>query len=182
VKISENRRIAWVVLAVCVVVSIVVFGGCGLKNECSGAKAAFYSGGGDAYFSLDSYINRRAEYAGKMSALAQANKLDAGLVQALDAAVSDVRAAGDINAKLLANRNMADAADKLYALIAADSSMSDTDKRDAKLLYADLTDAAGKMAGDQYFIEAERYNAVLGGFPASILSRLFGLERLEVVL
>ena len=181
-KFSENRRIAWLVLVVCVVVTVVGFGGGGIRNECAGAKAAFYDGGGDAYFSLDSYINRRAEYAGKLAALAQANGLDSALVRALDDAASRSRDAQDVNEKLLANRDMADAADKLYALIAADKSVSETDKRDAKLLYADLTDAAGKMKNDAYFREAERYNAVLEGFPASLLSKLFGLERLEVVL
>lgn len=181
-KIAENRPIAWIVLAVCVVVSVVVFGGCGIRSECTGAKNAFYAGGGDAYFSLDSYIDRRVEYAGKLAALAQANRLDAELVEKLEAASVLARDTDDINEKLLANRDMSDAADKLYALIAADASVSDADKRDAKLLYADLTDAAGKMKNDAYFAEAERYNALLEGFPASLLSRMFGLERLEVVL
>ena len=180
-KFSENRRIAWLVLVVCVVVTVVGFGGGGIRNEYADAKAAFYAGGGDAYFSLDSYISRRVEYANKLSALAMANGLNEELVQALEDAASRSENAEDVNEKLIANSDMTDAADKLYALISADTSVSESDRRDAKLLYADLTDAAGKMKNDAYFVEAKQYNAVLEGFPASILSKLFGLERLEVV-
>ena len=73
---------------------------------------------------------------------------------------------------------MARCADGLYARISA-SEAGERDQKDARMLYADLTDAAGKMAGDEYFVRAKEFNRQLHSFPASLLRGLFQIAPLE---
>jgi len=183
VKFSENRLVAWIVLALCVVVGTVVLGGLSIREERQGAIEAFYNGSGDAYFSLNSYMDRRADAAGKLANLAFAclGENDADARQLSDA-VGAVRAAGGPNEKIAADRAVTAAADALYARIAASTSIGEENLRDAKILYADLTDAAGKMRGDEYSRVAQWFNGILDGFPASLLAALFGIEPLEVIV
>lgn len=75
-------------------------------------------------------------------------------------------------------REMARCADGLYARISA-SEAGERDQKDARMLYADLTDAAGKMAGDEYFARAQEFNRQLRSFPASLLRGLFQIAPLE---
>ena len=66
-KFSENRPLAWAVLFVCVLVSIVLFGGLGLREDRQSVEEVFYTGADDAYFSLNGYIDRRAAAAQKLA-------------------------------------------------------------------------------------------------------------------
>ena len=68
-KFSENRPLAWAVLFVCVLVSIVLFGGLGLREDRQSVEEVFYTGADDAYFSLNGYIDRRAAAAQKLAAM-----------------------------------------------------------------------------------------------------------------
>ena len=43
-KLSENRPLAWAVLFVCVLVSIVLFGGLGLREDRQSVEEVFYTG------------------------------------------------------------------------------------------------------------------------------------------
>ena len=178
-KFSENRPLAWAVLFVCVLVSIVLFGGLGLREDRQSVEEVFYTGADDAYFSLNGYIDRRAAAAQKLAAMGFAllGDSDAGTLS-LSTAVAAVQAADTPDEKLLANAEMARCADGLYARISA-SEAGERDQKDARMLYADLTDAAGKMAGDEYFVRAKEFNRQLHSFPASLLCGLFQIAPLE---
>lgn len=145
-KLSENRPLAWAVLFVCVLVSIVLFGGLGLREDRQSVEEVFYTGVDDAYFSLNGYIDRRAAAAQKLAAMGFAllGDSDAGTLS-LSTAVAAVQAADTPDEKLLANAGNGALCRRLYARISA-SEAGERDQKDARMLYADLTDAAGKMA------------------------------------
>ena len=132
-KFSENRPLAWAVLFVCVLVSIVLFGGLGLREDRQSVEEVFYTGADDAYFSLNGYIDRRAAAAQKLAAMGFAllGDSDAGTLS-LSTAVAAVQAADTPDEKLLANAEMGRCADGLYARISA-SEAGERDQKDARM-------------------------------------------------
>lgn len=68
-RFSENRLIAWIVLAVCVVGSVLGLGGAGMARERREIVEVFHEGPGDrdSDHCMDAYINRAFENARVMA-------------------------------------------------------------------------------------------------------------------
>ena len=183
-KFTENRKIAWIVLAVCVLFSIVVLGGSGMAREREKILDVFYEGAhkNDASHCMDAYLDRAFESARLMAYEAKLHLGDSNQSanEILDCiALADVCAEGDTYGlyaqwKIIAYQN----ADSLYNEFYR-TNLSDAQRKTFKMAYDDFWECERFMQMDPYReMAADFTNAVEGAFPANLVCKLFGVERL----
>ena len=181
-RLSENRAIAWVVLALCVLVSVVGFGGMGLKNARTDLLDVFYDGtekGETARYSMDAYLDRAAECAQVMAFEAQLllgedNKTAAAMLDTLASFGDD----DGLDARYEAYLQLQKDSDVLYnAIYGAD--LSDEQRVNFKTAYDDFWGSDKYIRKDPYRAMASDFNDDLRGFPASLVAGVFGVSELN---
>ena len=180
-RLSENRKLATVVLVICILASIVLFGGGGLRNERYDILQVFSDGTDTSLsvrHSMEAYLQRCAEQANALAE--QGVKLGAD-----EALVDDVRAAADATAqggddldgRHEAYQQLLPAVEALYT--ALQQSNSADELLDARLAYNDFKGAVNLIQNDQYPVMASAFNRKLEAFPANLIGGLFGVKPLN---
>lgn len=181
-KLWENRRIAAVVLAVCVLGSVVGLGGGSLARARADALRVFEEGSDPSLsvrFSMDAYLEDCAEYA---RVLAEEFRLHAGgegesAARALELAGA-VASDGDLSARHDAYVELCSAVDALYTDFYAQAP-SEEEARAFQVAYLDFQSEVDMLEYDDYHAMARAYNRSLEGFPASVVAKLLGLGALD---
>lgn len=181
-RLSENRALAWIVFALCVIVSIVGLGGMGLKNARDEILDVFYDGtekGETARYSMDAYLDRAAECAQVMASEAQ---LQLGMDNKTAAAMLETLAAfGDddgLDMRYAAYQQLQKDSDVLYNEMYA-ASLTDAQRVNFKTAYDDFWGSDKYIRKDPYRAMASDFNDDLRGFPASIVAGIFGVDELN---
>ena len=181
-RFSENRTIAWIVLVLCVVISVVGFGGMGLKNQYADLLDVFYDGtekGETARYSMDAYLDRAAECAQVMAfeaqlQLGQDNKTAQSMLDTLASFGDD----DGLDARCAAYQQLQKDSDVLYnAFYAAD--LSDSRRVNFKTAYDDFWGSDKYIRKDPYRAMASDFNDDLRAFPASLVAGIFGVSKLN---
>lgn len=174
-RFSENRTIAFIVLAACVVGSVFGLGGMGLARERS-AVMAVYERGADTSLStrhsVDAYLDDAAENARLMASEAE---LRLGASQAADnvAELADrVAKATDTNARYEAFTALKTAVEKLYGVMF--DGVQESDFTNFKVAYDDFIQDVNMIKYDDYSKLAAGYNDLIGGFPGGVVASLTG--------
>ena len=195
-KLSENRRLAFVVLAVVIAVSIVVQGSVAMQNRRGDIEVLFMEG------EMHELMTRCAEQAvliGQMAtpyladgALAQycppatAQTLQSGgysdAAQQLEPLAQQLRQAPDPNACLAAFEQLTAAVEKTYTGVDM-LDLTDGQMRDIKLAYYNYTGGMDLVSRDgdnarSYTAKAKIFNHDLIGFPANLFARALHVEPL----
>jgi hypothetical protein len=174
-RFSENRTIAFIVLAACVLVSVFGLGGMGLTRE-RNRVLAVYDRGTDTTLStrhsMDAYLDSAAESA-KMMASEASLHMDASQgIDNVQSLAETVATATDTDARYEAYSALKTAVDKLY------NSMYEAAKGDAftnfKVAYDDFWGYDDMIRHDAYGKLAAGYNRLISGFPGSLVAQITG--------
>ena len=173
-RLVENRKIAWVVLAICVVLSVCLLGGAALGRE-RGKVLKVFNEGTDASLatrhSMDAYLDSAAE-------CAQIMVNEAEMRQGESAATARVKEA----AATLANDDAGlDARAGAYTTLKSDvetlynglyNAVSTEEFRDFKLAYNDFWGYDDMLGRDEYHKLARGYNDLISGIPGGLVAGL----------
>ena len=174
-RFSENRTIAFVVLAACVLVSVFGLGGMGLARE-RNKVLTVYDRGEDTTLStrhsMDAYLDSAAESAQLMVSEAQLHMSDSALIDNVESLADTVATAADTDARYEAYSALKTAVDKLY------NSMYEAAKGDAftnfKVAYDDFWGYDDMIRHDGYSKLAAGYNGLISGFPGGLVAGIMG--------
>ncbi|HIS84768.1 MAG TPA: hypothetical protein IAB50_04220 [Candidatus Faecivicinus avistercoris] len=181
-KFWENRKIAAVVLAVCVLSSVVELGGGSLVRSRASALEVFEEGSDPSLsvrFSMDAYLENCAGYARTMAEefRLRVDSEDANAARTLE--LADIAGGdGDIDARYAAYAELCAAVESLYTNFYA-AGISEEDAVSFRGAYLNFQGEVNKIEYDDYRAMARAYNRSLEGFPASIVAGLFGLGELN---
>lgn len=193
---KENRKLAFIILAVVVIFSITVQGSVAMLNRRGDTEVLFMEG------DLRELMHRCADQAallGQMSGMylgdtalddyAGANtaqQLRTGgyteLPAQLETLSTELTNAVDPNASLLALSELRNAVEKTYTGLEM-LDISDDEFRNMKLAYYDFTGAIDIISRDgdskdSYTANAKAFNKQLSGFPASLFAAVLGVDDL----
>ena len=173
-RFSENRTIAFIVLAACVLGSVFGLGGMGLARERS-KVLAIYDRGTDASLStrhsMDAYLDSSAESAQLMVSEAELHIGASQLTESVSELAARV-ADSDVDARYEAYTELKSAVDKLY------NGMYEAAKGDAftnfKMAYDDFWGYDDMIRHDDYAKLAAGYNKLISGFPGGLVAKVMG--------
>ena len=177
-RFFEKRKIAWAVLAVCVVGSVLGLGGASLKKDAAKLEEIFYHGSDTTQttrYSMDAYLDRAAECASIMAnevlLRLDGENATAEEILSLTEILSD---STDTNRRYRAYEIVKSDSDVLYNAMYA-SSLSDAERRDFKTAYDDFWGADKFIRRDDYRELAASFNDELTDFPAGAVGALWGV-------
>ena len=179
-RLSENRTVAWIVLAACVLASVFGLGGMGLSRE-RNKVLAVYDRGDDPSMStrhsMDAYLDSAAESAQLMASEAGIHMGGSATIDKVSELAETVATADDTNARYEAYSALKTAVDKLY------NAMYEAAKGDAftnfKVAYDDFWGYDDMIRHDSYSKLAAGYNSLIGGFPAGLIAGITGQGELN---
>ena len=177
-RFSENRKVACVVLALSVLVSIFGLGGMGLARERSKVLTV-YDRGTDASLatrhSVDAYLDSAAENAALMAS-------EAGLHMEASSLIDNVAQLGqrlatetDTHARNEAFTALKTAVDQLYD--AMYKAARGDDFKNFKVAYDNFWENVNMIKYDDYGKLAASYNDLISGIPGSLVAGVTGQGR-----
>ena len=174
-RLTENRTIAWIALALCVLVSVFGFGGMKLASERGKVMAVFENGAAatlSVRHSMDAYLDSAAESAQIMIAETELRMGSSEVTQAAAAQAAQVAGQENLDTRYQAYTDLKASADKLY------NQLYTVAQGDAfnnfKLAYDDFWGYDDLIQRDEYHQLAKRYNRLAGGFPGLLVAKLLG--------
>lgn len=180
-RLSENRTLAAIVLAVCVLTSIILCGGGGLRNDRYDIERVFVNGTDTSLssrHSMEAYLQRCASSASALAEQGVKLGADAALIERVRSEADVVEDGdADLDARYEAYQALGDAVEALYTQL--ESANGEDALSDALLAYNDFKGAQNLIKNDQYPAMAKEFNETLASFPASLLAGLFGVEPLN---
>lgn len=178
-KLWENRKLAWAVLALAVVLTILFSCAAGLRRERSRALDVFYEGTQGDGLSAYNDLQKRAECAYNLLTLAtKYDKNDTEGAKALTAARRALLDAQEIGEMAEANAALTEA----LALVRSESGSYGMNEQDSRLFERQVTEMVSRgetISHNDYDPQAARFNERLSGFPRGVVSALMGIEPLE---
>ena len=178
-RFSENRRLALIVLAVCILGSVFLLGTGSLLNERKALEKAFVSGtdaSASTRSSMDAYLDKCAQSARLLGEAARAYVDDKDLIDGVMANASALEESEAIDGRYALYRELCNSVETLYSEISAGGGDEDTD---VIISYGDFKGACDRMERDEYHALARQFNEDLGSFPANLLGGLFGIKKLD---
>ena len=181
-RISENRKLAYAVLVLCVVISIFALGGSAMVRARSQALDVFEAGTDPSLsirHSMDAYLDRAADCARVMGSevqlLLNADNATAQEMIDLAGAISD---GNDLNARYMAYNTLQKDADLLYSAVYG-AELSDSQRKAFKRAYDDFWGSDKYIRSDPYRAMASKYNSDISGFPAELVASLWHVDELS---
>ncbi|MBR1559045.1 MAG: hypothetical protein IJ646_02270 [Clostridia bacterium] len=180
-RLDENRKLAWVVLAVCVLVSVFALGGAALGRERSRVLKVFNDGADTTLstrHSMDAYLDAAADSA---SIMANEAALHMGESDATAQALSDAALIGSdpekLDVRYKAYTDLKSQVEKLYNGLY--SAVSTEEFRNFKLAYDDFWGYDDLIKRDGYHALAKDYNGLISGFPGGVVAGVTGQGALD---
>ncbi|MDO4865441.1 MAG: hypothetical protein Q4C10_02715 [Clostridia bacterium] len=174
-RFSENRKVAVVVLAVCVLVSIFGFGSIGLARE-RAKVLTVYDRGADTSLStrhsMDAYLDSAAENARLMVSEARLHMEDSPVIDKVEELADALASEESIDARYEAYVAMKTAVDSLYD--AMYRAVQGSDFTNFKVAYDDFWGCDDLIRHDEYHGLAARFNRLVAGFPGSLVAGISG--------
>ncbi len=180
-RFSENRRLACAVLVVCILGSIFGLGGASMARSRSRALDVFQNGTERQQtqrFSMDAYLDRSVECAQEMAYEAQLLLGDDNANAKKLLNLTDGFDAADIDQKYDRYGQMQSCSDLLYNEIYG-SGIADAQRKNFKRAYDDFWGSDKFIQKDSYRGMASDFNDDLNGFPAGVVTKLWGIDKLN---
>ena len=180
-RFDENRKIAAVVLVVCILLSLFAFGGGALARERKKVLKVF-NDGTDATLSvrhsMDAYLDSAAECAQIMAGEASIVLGDTQLTgDVSDASVDLAKDSSGIDARYEVYMKLKADVDKLEGQVRL--ATDEAGRRQFKLAYDDFWGYDDMIGHDDYPKYAKAYNELVSGFPGGAISGIMGLGALS---
>lgn len=174
-RFTENRTIAWIVLAACALVSVFGLGGMGLARE-RGKVLTVYDRGADTTLStrhsMDAYLDAAAESAQLMVSEAELHMDASAVIDNVADLAQTVATAADTDARYEAYSALKTAVDKLYN--AMYEAAKGSDFTNFKVAYDDFWGYDDLIRHDEYGKLAADYNGLISGFPGGVVAGITG--------
>ena len=174
-RFSENRTIAFIVLAACVLGSVFGLGGAGLARE-RNKVLAVYDRGTDASMStrhsMDAYLDSAAENAQLMVSEAQLHMDASQVIDNVENLAETVAKSDDTNERYEAYDSLKTAVEKLYNAVSG--KVSGSGFTNFKVAYDDFIQDCNMIKYDDYGKLAASYNDLISGFPGGIVAGITG--------
>ena len=175
-RFSENLLIARIVLAVCIVLSLIWGGGSALMDQRSSAEAQFFANSE----SISAELSEMRSNAVVLSSIAaKYQTANQSMISDLNAAVALLDGAKEISAKHQASLKLDSAVENLYSNLTG-LQLGDMDAQDARYAYKNFSSAQMRIEHDGYNAAASGFNQELSGFPASLLGAIRGVKPLDL--
>ncbi len=181
-KLLSNRKFAWLILAICVVVSIVGLGGGSLAAQRRDVLDVFNDGIDDSLavrFSMDAYLENCASYANIM---AEEYRLRVDMEDALAGKILEMSAmladSDDLDERYTIYVTLTRNVESLYTQFFSTISPED-DHAEFSHAYQNYQGEVSKISYDEYHALAEKFNDSLEGFPANLIAGLLGIDELN---
>ena len=174
-RFSENRTVAFIALAVCVVVSVFGLGGMGLARERSKVLTV-YDRGADTSLStrhsVDAYLDSAAENAALMASEAGLHMDASPVIETVAQLAENVAKEADSDARYAAFDALKTAVDKLYD--AMYGAVKGSDFTNFKVAYDNFWESVNMIKYDDYSKLAAGYNDLISGFPGGVVAKIMG--------
>ena len=172
--ITENTKLAKIVLIACVVLALVVIAPMKLNGRRNSALDMFMNGTGDKYrASVYTDLKGIAEEANRLVMICEREEsADKESVQKLKEAAVKISGTNEPAEMLDAFAGIS-----MYANQAYDS-LSASAKDNCYDAYVNLTDVASVIKRDSFFSEADQFNRTRNAFPTSLMAAIFGIDEL----
>ncbi len=181
VEIKKPAAIA--VAVIMIIASILVSGGSSLRSQRKEVENMFFNGVSNDGYSIQSDLDAKIEVANNLVTVAKRyyNSSDTMLLELIEAR-QELDGAVEVGEKRNASRKLDDAANSLIERMESDStiSMSDKDKKYCMSFKAELKSRNLTIENDRYNDYASRFNSTISTMPASIISTLTGVKKLEL--
>lgn len=181
-RLIENRPVAWAVLAICIVGSIIGLGGGSLVRERDHVMDVFFNGTEKqetARYSMDAYLDRAAE-----CAMVMAGEVQLHLGGDHPAAASAMEALSffgdddDLDERYEAYVRLQQDSDAMYNAMYS-AQLTDQQRVNFKRAYDDFWGSDKYIRKDTYRELASEFNAGLKGFPAGLIADIMGVDALN---
>lgn len=173
-RLVENRKLAWVVLAVCVVVSIFLLGGAALSRERGQVLKVFNEGANPSAptrQSMDACLDNASEQAKIMISEAELHLGESELSRAMRANTeildSDL---SSLDSRYAAYTALKDQVERLYNQLYG--AVDQATFKNFKMAYDDFWGQDDMMGRDPYHKLAKGYNELISGFPGGLVATL----------
>lgn len=177
---GENRLVAWVVFAACVLFSLSFSGGRALANLRGETEQIFYQGVYGDGLCIDRDLEEIARCTQQMAELAQGYEgTGDGLAEAALEASQQLSQAQSIADKYPAYMACRDAASALYSSLSS-LDLSPADESEAYQLHKEILSRVNTISRDFYNDRAAQFNETLSAFPADLVGGLSGVKPLEL--
>lgn len=179
-RFSENRKIAWCVLFICIFVSIFAMGGMCLVKERNRVLELFDAGADTSLsirHSVDAYLDAARDSVQIMVSEAEKHSLNSSLTEQANTLAVSVGNGEDIGEQYQAYSDLKTKVDQLYN--AMYDAVTDDEFVNFKIAYDDFWGYEDMIARDEYHKAARGYNKMTNVFPGNIVSAVFGLEELN---
>ena len=174
-RLTENRKIAFAALALCVLVSVFGFGGMKLASE-RGRVLDVFENGADTTLSvrhsMDAYLDSAAESAQIMVSETELRLGSSQITQAAAAEAAQVASQTDLDVRYQAYTDLKSSVDKLYNQLY--TAVQGDAFNNFKLAYDDFWGQDDMLGRDEYHQLAKRYNKLVSGFPGGLVAKLLG--------
>ena len=179
-RFSENRALAWAVLAAAVIFSISFSGRGALKSTRVELEQIFYEGSEGDGLCINRDLGVRAQEAYTLAAIARKYLgEDAPQVTGVEEASRRLSEGQLISERAQANAALTSAVEDLYAAL-GECTLSESDQISARSAYREIQSRADTISRDAYNARASAFNRTIEKFPASLLASLTGVEPLEL--
>ena len=173
-RISENRKLACIVLVVCILLSVFGFGGLALSRERSKVLKVFDEGADTSLstrHSMDAYLDAAAASAQLMVSEAERFLGTSPLIDSVSEDAKTVAEATNLDARNDGYTALKTDVDKLYNGV---YDVAKDDFTNFKMAYDDFWGSDDFIRHDEYHALARDYNKLCGGFPASLVALVTG--------
>lgn len=181
-RFSENRVLAWVVLALAILFSVSFSGGGAMRDIRYATEQVFVSGARNDGLSISNDLDVLAQKAGVLVSIAK-SYLPGGsdVVNKAEQAANALRESSGAASRFEAYAATTGAIEDVYTQL-QNAPMSEKDRTDALKAYKEIesrTDTVNRNK-NEYNTPASQFNQGLERFPASLVSKLARVEPLPL--
>lgn len=181
-KIRENRTLAWIVLAVVVLLSISLSGGTALRKSRAEVMDVFHYGVNNDSLCIYNDLQARVECAFNLASTAgRYETIAQDAIASAEEAAQELSAVGrdDVGALYSKNTALTRAVETLYTEL-ENAPLSDSDATFALAQYKEFSSRGLTITRDGYNARAEEFNRTLSAFPANLVATLSGVRELAL--
>lgn len=179
-RFTENRKIAWCALVLCIFVSVFLLGGMKLSRERSQAVDMFNNGSDtnlSIRHSMDAYLDASADAANLMASEGELHKVDALITESVRSLSAQIGEGEDIGMRYAAYTELKTKVDQLYNKVY--DAVGEKEFAEFKIAYDDFWGYEDMISRDDYHKTARDFNKLIGGFPGAIIAGIMGLNALN---
>jgi hypothetical protein len=171
-KFKENRTLAWILVIVIMITSVLISGYVSLSSQKKKVLNSFYD-------TMDNDLNTKSSYADNLAGIAS-RYLDSNskYITDMSKARNMLLEAENPQENYVASVNITNAASAIYDVLGT-MELTSTDDRLRRSNYADILAVDDILRRSDFNQNIDKFNEELDKFPASVISSLTNIEKAD---